>query len=305
MKIGLIVPVGRTDKYGYQYNDFTNIIFNTHEKFADYIVVVSSSRYINKQLFNIHPKIELVSNERTWFKKINGEEVFSLNVLYNNLNLCKKLLQKEGCDVACPIAINTYIPESSINNIKKRFQKMLKTHTHFTSNYRRFMCGNLIFSASRKDSTVLNLTIKNPWEYTVDSITNKETGEIVRVQSKNFKKYNKYAFVDVPWEMTIQDAKEKYEFINQEYERIRHEKLDEIYDPNNLRYSKFNEKKWLDYYIRKINLNKLVDEEIDDVGKQILNLRRENFVSNILETKYVKKSGLKSLYYNLVEKLKK
>ena len=56
MRIGLIVPVGRTDKYGYQYDNFTKLILDTHERFADYIVVVSSSIYINKELFEIIQK---------------------------------------------------------------------------------------------------------------------------------------------------------------------------------------------------------------------------------------------------------
>jgi hypothetical protein len=296
MKIGLIIPVGRTDKYGYQYKDFTNLILDTHEKFADHIVAVSSSRHINKELFKNHPKIELISNEKTWFKLINGEEIFSLEVLYNNLNLGKKLVQKEGCDVACVITINAYIPESSINNLKKRFQKMLNKNTHYTTSFRRFMCGNLLFNASRKDSSVLNLAMQNPWEYAVDSITNKETGEIVIVQSKNFKRYNKHAFIDVPWEMTTKDAKEKFEFVNQEYERIRHEKLNKTYDSNNLNNLKFNKKKWFEYYIQKINFFTLSNEELDDVGKCILKLRKESFVSNILEKNYEKKSFLKRVF---------
>jgi len=94
MKIGIILPVGRTDKYSYQYKNFNQIIISNLEKFADYLLAVSSSRYIVKEIFENHNKIELLSNKETWFKLINGSEVFSLKVLNDNMNLCKKKIKR-------------------------------------------------------------------------------------------------------------------------------------------------------------------------------------------------------------------
>ncbi|KKK49134.1 hypothetical protein LCGC14_3138130, partial [marine sediment metagenome] len=61
MKLGLLVPVGRTDKFGYQYDNFTKLILSNHEKFADRVVIVASSRYVKNELFENRHKVEYIS----------------------------------------------------------------------------------------------------------------------------------------------------------------------------------------------------------------------------------------------------
>lgn len=111
MKIALILPIGRMDKFGYQYDDFTKIIIKNLVEFADHILVVSSSRYIKKELFENYNKIELISNEKTWFKLKDDEEIFSWKVLGNSVDLGCSILKEEGYDVAFQIHINQYIPK--------------------------------------------------------------------------------------------------------------------------------------------------------------------------------------------------
>ena len=73
----------------------------------------------------------------------------------------------------------------------------------------------------------------------------------------------------------------KYEFVIKEY-RIHNES----YDPNNFGNLKYNEQEWLKYYQHKINLKKRSKEELDKIAKKILEIRRDNFVSNIFERNY-------------------
>ena len=87
--------------------------------------------------------------------------------------------------------------------------------------------------------------------------------------------------IDVPWDLTLQDAKEKYEFTITEY-RIQNN----TYDPSKPELFQFNEKEWLDYHQFKINKKKLSSDKLDKIGERIDELRKENFVSHILERNY-------------------
>ena len=86
MKIGVLLPIGRMDKFGYQYDDFTKIIIDNLSNFADFVLVLSSSRFIKKELFEKYTNIKVISNDKTWFKMVNGEEIFSWKVLADLLD---------------------------------------------------------------------------------------------------------------------------------------------------------------------------------------------------------------------------
>ncbi len=303
MKIGIIVSVGRTDRYGYQYKDFVKIILNNLGNFADKLLIISTSRYANKKIFLNHYNIEFISNEKSWFKLVNGEEEFSLKILIDNLNFGLKKLQNEGYDICFDMAINQYIPKSSEINLKKSCQKIIKKKRPFTWYYKKYLCGNLLFHADVRLPHVINLTIDDPWEYAVDSIINKKTGEIIRIQNGNYKKYNHQAIRDVPWEIMIQDAREKYEFTVKQYDLIR--SRFKSYNPNDsMNNPKFNRKVWMNYMQQKVNNKKLSKEKMDALGKQIQKLRKKDFVSHIFEKNYnpILKSKIKSSFNKIYKK---
>lgn len=87
LKIGLLVPIGRTDKYGYQYEELTKLIITNYLEFTDKILVISSSRFAERELFEVNPKIKFITNEDTWFQLENSNEIFSFQKLIDSVNL--------------------------------------------------------------------------------------------------------------------------------------------------------------------------------------------------------------------------
>lgn len=291
MKIGIILPIGRTDKYGYQYDDFTELILNSQEKFADHILVLSTSRYINKELFENHTKIELISNKNTWFKLMNGKEIFKPSSSFIEYGI-KKLIE-EGIDVAIQIHINQYIPKSSIQGLKKSCKKMLDKNKPFNWLYKSYQCGNLLFNADRRLPWIFNLTEDLEWRTIPDGIIHRKTKKIIYVQEGNYKKYNNQAIRDLPWECTIEDIKEKSEFIKKGYKNIEYVnnplKIENKYN--------FNKKKWILNMQKQINMKKLSKLEFDEFEKQILKTQKNTFLSNIFERNYCHYSRIKRNYY--------
>ncbi len=280
MKIGVILPIGRMDKYGYQYNNITKLIIKRQLEFADHIIILSTSRFINKLLFN-HQKIELISNKKTWFNLVNGKEIYSTEISKKRTNFGIFKLREEGYDIAIIVHINQYIPKSSEKNLRKSFQKIINKNKPYTWLYKRYLCGNLLFNADMRLPWIINLNLPLKWRIGSDSITNGDTKEFIKMQAGNFKKFNNEAIIDIPWEMTIQDGKEKYEYVIKEY-RI----LNKTYEPNNPENLKFNERKWLKYHQHKVNLKKVSNDTPDNIGRCILKFRESNFISHIFEENY-------------------
>ena len=161
---------------------------------------------------------------------------------------------------------------------------MLVNNRPYNWYYKKYICGNLKFSADTKHPFILNLNIREPWIIAPDTIINPKTEERIQMRIGNFKKYDKQAIVDIPWEMTLKDAKEKYEYVIKEYR-----KLNNSYDPNQPELFKFHEEVWFNYSHNKINLKRRSKGKIDEIHEQILSLRQEDFVSHIFEKKYQRK----------------
>lgn len=287
MKIGVILPLGRMDKYGYQYDDLIKLIIDSHENFADQITAVSSSRHNKNELFENRDKINFISNENTWFRTVNGEEEFSFKVLVDMLNLALEKLREDGFDIALLIHINQYIPKSSIIELKKVCQRLLRNNKPYSWIYKMYLCRSLLFNADRKLPWILNLNLFNHI-YAPDSIIQKDTKEVIKIQAGNYKKHNNSAILDIPWEMTLQDEKEKYDFTIKE-KRI----LNNTFDPSNKENLKFNEKVLIEHTQTKINSKKLVKKPLlDDVRNKIMEIHREDFVSTIYEKNYKQYHGI-------------
>ena len=159
------------------------------------------------------------------------------------------------------------------------------------------MCGNLLFNADRALPWVFNLTGNNEWKTIPDAIINENTKKKISFKKGNFKKYNNQAIIDVPFEITLLDIKEKYEFVRKTYERI-----ELINDPVFLERITFNQNKWMNYMQNKINEKKISKQEIDETGKQILKLRKDYFLSNYFEKNYKHSNRYKKLYKSIRRK---
>ncbi len=298
MKIGLIVPIGRTDKYGYQYDEYRNLFFESYQKLASRILVISSSRYAVEELFLKYFKVEFISNKESWFKLKNEKERFSLNVVYDNINFGLRKLRDEGFDVAIVSSITTYIPPTIIHKFKNHCLKMLKDNKPFSWIYRRDLCGHLFFNANTKIPNIINLRIKHQWKIGVDSIFNKISGIVIKVQKGNYRKYNKIALVDFPYELTFQDGKEKYEFVTYSYLKSKNQKLS-----INKEQIIFNKNRWINYYLRKLKTKTLSKDKLDKIGYQIFKKSKKNFLSTILVIRYIQEYNSKIKISELINNL--
>ena len=288
MKIGVITPVGRTDKFGYQYEDYNKLIIKNLAEFADRILVISTSKHNDPQLYENIDNLEYFSNKDTWFNSVNDNEEFSFAKIDDNVNFCRDKLIQEGYDVSILIHSNQFVPKSNQINLKNFCAELIKKKKPFEWLYKKYMCGKLIFYPDRKVPWILNLTIENPWNYRVDSIIHKDTKEIISIQTGKYKKYTDLAIMDVPWDLTIQDEREKHDFFIKEL-RI----LNNTYNPNDPDNLKFNEAEWISYMQRKVDNKKLSNEKLDDLGEEILKLRRDDFCSHIYEKNYKLKKKFK------------
>ena len=281
MKLGLLVPVGRTDKFGYQYDNFTKLILSNHEKFADRVVIVASSRYVKNELFENRPKVEYISNHKTWFKQENGEEIFSMSHSAKNMNYIRSILEEEGYDLALQIHINQFIPESSFDALRKSCEKIVKKKRIFGWLYKSYQIGNVIFNSDRRVPWILNLKEAANWSFGADSIINKNTKKRIKIQTGNFRRYNEYSIRDFFGHFTLQDAEEKYNFTIKELKI-----LTNTYNPNNPDELVFNKSVWSNYMERKFSLKKKSKKKIDIFERELLELRRDDFISHIFEKKF-------------------
>jgi len=281
MRIGVITPVGTTEKYGYQYEEYNRLIIKNLASFADYIYIISTSKHNNPDIYKGYDNLEYFSNEDTWFKYEDDEEIFSFAKIDENINFCKQLLIESDYDISLLIHSNQYVPKSSELGLKNVCEKLLKKKKPYGWLYKKYMCGRLLFNADRRVPWMLNLTIENPWNYRVDSIINQNTNKIITIQTGNYKRYNSQAIRDVQWDLTLKDEEQKYAFFIKEL-RI----LNGTYDPNDPDNLKFDKEEFISYMQRKINNKKVSKERIDEIGEKLLNLRKNDFCSKMYEENY-------------------
>jgi len=288
MKVGIILPIGNIEKYGYIHN--SRIIINNLLKFSDHIVVLSSSRNTSFQSLPEFKRVKFISNTSTWFPIINNTEIFDIKTLNKNVNFGKDILKKTGCDAAMEIHLNQYIPKNSFENIKNSVYAMLQKKENFVWLYKKYQLQDIIFHADKKLPWILNLNTKNPYEFAADSIKNAINGEIIRIKTGNFRKYDNAAIVDVIGEFSLKDAEEKYEFTISELLKLT--KSDRYTNQNNV---KFNKKEFLDYHQNKINNKIASTEKIDEVGQMIIKNSQPNYISNLFKKNYSPVAGQNNL----------
>lgn len=276
MKIGIYTPIGRLDKYGYQYHYET--ILDNFQNFANEVLLISTSRKNEAEKFKKFSKIKLISNKNTWFTEKNNQEIFSHDVLIKNDILAFDYFQKNNFDIFIHIHINQYIPEKSAKNLRKIFQTMLAQKKPYACYYKKYQIKETIFDADFKMPWILNLKINNPYRVTADSITNQSNGEILRIEKGDFKKHNQEAIIDILADLTIKDAKEKWDLTINE--------LRKLSPTEDLEKNKFNQKIFSDYLQNKTNQKQISNDGLDLTGKMILNNFRENFISQKLLENY-------------------
>lgn len=287
MKIGIYTPIGNLDKYGYQYNYET--ILNNLQNFGDEILLISSSRENREGNFKKFNKIKFISNNKTQFEIKNNKEVYSLATQIKNQGYALDYFKKNNFDVYLIIHINQYIPENSAVGIRNVCRKMIDEKKPYEWLYKKYQLHDIIFNSDFKLPWIINLRIDNPYRVKSDSIKNRQTKEIIKIEHGNFKKYNNRAIVDVLGEFTLENAKEKYEFTIEELR-----KLNKTFNPNDRSNLIFNKEKFLKYHLNKINKKIKSTEKLDKTGKEFLKNTRPNFLSHFYRKNYapIKKNFL-------------
>lgn len=281
MKIGNILPIGRLDKYGYQY--FYKDIVKNHTSFFDEVVVVSNSKYCDPDFFNNQEKATLISSPKTWFTENHGQEAFSFTKIVENLNRGLAHLKKKGFDVAMSVHINQYIPMESREGLLNLCREMVAQKRLFEWVYKKYQLVDILFNADTRVPWILNLTIENPYLFYTDSIINSKNKESVKIESGDFSKYNRCSIVDVFGELTMNDQREKYELTVRELNRLRSEWN---IDPARHDKQTFDCRKFMDYYQHKMDKKTISKDPLDEFGRIISSRSQPDFISHALKRAY-------------------
>lgn len=269
-KIAFICPVGPLDKWGYQ-NSFPSCLINLSE-FADQLYLVNSD--YNNEMTRLEPyrfnrqKVTWISTPNTWFNRKTGWNAVQYA---NNIRVGCERAREDGYDVAVNVSCNWYAPLSAQVIMEKWWQYMVDTGEPYDQIYVRYQVGHHLMGASVCFCSALNLRIKNTWQFTAtDGLTNHVGHELFAVR-KNWSKYNHVSFVDTGYELSLDDLRDKLNFVRCYSDLI----------PS--RSPEFDWTYWHDYYRAKVGAMPRSDDILIDIGKDIADRGDETFLSRILE----------------------
>lgn len=279
IKIAILLPIGRLDRFGYQH--LYRMIIRNHCEFADKVFLLSSTRFVTPDLFREYRNAELVSLEVAMPDLIDGREVMNLSKFSNGFDQCQSMIKNQGYDVCLNIHINQYIPRSAFDPLRAVCAELVQKQKPFAWLYKRYQLRDLLFEADCRLPWIVNLQSSAAYTFGGDSVINSATGKQIMIESGNFKKYNTRAIVDVLGEHTIQDAKDKFEYTIKE-----HRKLNKTYNPNDTSNLIFRPDVYFQYNMGKINLKSISKENLDELGAEIFNRSRPDFVSHKFRSEY-------------------
>ncbi len=217
MKIAIVCSIGNLHRFGYHH--IHEVVLKSFCSFADKVVLISSSR--DAKVAVRSSKIQLVSTAQTWFDiDENGNECYSIDKLVANMNQGLDILAAEGFDIALVIHINQYIPETKSENIQQYLQDFLHRDKPYTWLYKMYQCGPQLFEADRRLPWIYNLHYRNRYLKGPDSTMYFRKWlfwswtKRVTIQSGLFKAFNKVSIVDVVGEITEEECKALWSFVD-------------------------------------------------------------------------------------------
>jgi len=288
MKIGIVLPVGRLDKYGYQYF-YQDVIENLYS-FTNHLYILSVSKY-NKMIeevikfypninFYNHADYQLLSDE-------NDNEVFDIKKLILRTNIGIQQCQEVGLDCCIIIHINQYIPSFSRDGLLKYCEYIMENNLEFGWLYKRYQVADKLFHADTRVPWIINLKVNTQYRFQSDSIVN-SNGYGYTLEHGDFRQHNNISIVDVFMDMTVEDLKDKINFVKN-YSNLESLKGRSVID-------RFDETYHLSLYQKKINKKIISDDLLDETGLKIYSKTKDHFLSRALLKNYKVPNILYKLY---------
>ncbi len=276
MKLAVVCPIGPLDRFGYQYT--YSVALESFSLFADAIYLVCSTRSSGnvEDIGQRFPKVILVSNDQTWYALDEaGQEVFDIYQWDRNLAIGMNYAHHEAMDAAVVLPINSYVPESSIQLIHAKIERMIQEDRPYEWVYRRFQLGSKLFVPDAGVPNIINLQLPYPYRVRYDWTESPDGKKIPILYDQSHPDTAREAFVDCGMEMTIDDMRDKFNF-TKSYRQI---------NPNAPQQFDF-QAHIKDYYLPKF-LNKTITEDpLDRFGRMIARAGEPEFVSNYILRDY-------------------
>jgi hypothetical protein len=278
MKIGIVCPIGNLEKFGYHH--IYEIVLQSWCSFADYVVLISSSR--DAHVAAKSPKIQLISSPQTWFDlDKNGNECYSMDKLISNENLGLDILAESGFDMALILHINQYISETKFDSIRKYLQDFFQRDKPFTWLYKMYQCGSQLFDADRRIPWIYNLHHRNQYMKGPDSTLYHRNWlfwhpiKRITIQSGSFKAFNDVSIVDIVGEFTENECGTLWSFVRDRggyNPKGRSMLVDGVYYHD----------VWLKYMTRKLQEKHPSSDQLDIFGTAICEQSEPEFVCHEL-----------------------
>jgi hypothetical protein len=289
MKIGIFLPVLTVSKYGYQ--QIYEIIIKNHTEYADVVYLRSNSK-IDKKLTNCQAKysnLKVIANTNTYTYDKNGNLAYNTTQNTEGNKYVVNQMRSDGVDIAINLSINQYIPDNHWKNIVSQCKMIYNNNEPYGYLYKQYQLGDVMFHADIRLPWIINLGHPDMICFASDSIIDSNNIILSRISSGNFRRNNSKAIVDVPFEMTMQDLREKNDF-TKNYADLR------AINGEVSEYTPFDEQERIEYYSRKMNKKIISKAKLDEYGILVSQATRPEYISQILLKNYMAPSLMKKIY---------
>ncbi len=205
MRIAVICPVGRLDRYGYQH--VARQCIASHRQVGDTWLYPSTTRA------NVaDPELGILSDSRTWFEvDPAGNERFDIMQLERAANVAYRVAQEQGYDAAIGLHVNNWVTGAAADWLYFEAARIVADKEFLGWTYRRDQLAELSFGCTVRRPRIINLHADPLPEVGPDTLT--MGGEIVaRMERGDWPEMDRTAIWDVQLEMTLQDLADKLNF---------------------------------------------------------------------------------------------
>ena len=252
--IAIVCPIGRLDRWGYQYH--APFCLRSMAAWADVVYLPVSCRDADLGSITDIPGLEIMNDEKTWFP---GDR-FEWSTTVANYNLPFERARTEGHAVILQMSLTSYIPALAHDPLYSKVDALLAAGRSFDWVYRRDQIGAWLTHTAVRQPHLLTTAGAYRWSIVPDSITDGD--RTYRQEYGAWSAFDHEAIVDLPLELTEGDLRDKMAWFRN------YEGMSKPRPPYSWGY-------WLDYYTKKIGTRPL-DCQIDN---EISRATRDDFIS--------------------------
>jgi len=270
MKLAVIAPIGPLDRYGYQHNSLSSI--EGMAALGDRVYLVQSTRNDAgiRSLLEAFKNAVCISDERTWFGRVSGVEVFDIWRVVGNINIGIQQSRADGMDAAICLDLGGYVETTAIAPIRRACARMLDAGESFGWICRRDQLADKLFGVNGRAPHLYNLSAA------VRAITDGIVvdGRALFVERGDYTNEDKATtdaqYVDIGLECTVDDLEAKMNFLHCYSDLL--PKRSPVFDWSY----------WRNYHTHKTRQKPLSDEKPGKRGQAVATNTRNDFVSHVI-----------------------